>query len=226
MAQRTLLETSFCDRTHQLLDRLPRHSFPFDKARIPRNGIYFLYEEGEPGHEGLRIVRVGTDTGEKQLRSRLKQHFLLENKDRSIFRKNIGRAMLSMDKDPFLREWEIDLTPTQAKKAFSGLIDPAKRKEVEKKVTEYIQKHFQFSVVRCDDKQKRLHLESRIISTVSLCPECRPSPDWLGLFSPKRKIRESGLWQVNELYKRPMDEDDFETLRSLAERTLVDNSLI
>lgn len=223
MAQRTLLEPSLCDRTHRVLGGLPRRSFPFDKAKIPQNGIYFLYEEGEPGHEGSRIVRVGTDTGDKQLRSRLKQHFLLENKDRSIFRKNIGRALLSKDIDPFLKEWEVDLTPTQAKSAFSGMIDAAKQKEIEKKVTKYIQKQFQFVVVRCDDKQKRLQMESRIISTVSLCPECRPSSDWLGLFSPKRKILESGLWQVNELYKRQMDENDFEILRSLVDQSLVDN---
>jgi hypothetical protein len=44
-------------------------------------------------------------------------------------------------------------------------------------------------------------LESKIISTVSLCEKCHPSSDWLGLHSPKRKIQESGLWQVNELYK-------------------------
>ena len=223
MAQRTQLETSLCDRTHQILDRLPRHRFPFDEARIPQNGIYFLYEEGEVGHERSRIVRVGTHTEDKQLRSRLKQHFLLENKDRSIFRKNIGRAMLSKDRDPFLREWEIDLTPTQAKRAFSGLIDPAKKKEVEKKVTKYIKKQFQFVVVRCDDKQMRLQMESRIISTVSTCPECRPSPDWLGLYSPKRKIRKSGLWQVNELYKCPLSEGELETLRNLLEQRLVGN---
>jgi len=28
-----------------------------------------------------------------------------ENKDRSIFRKNIGRALLNKDNDPFIEQW-------------------------------------------------------------------------------------------------------------------------
>jgi hypothetical protein len=64
------------------------------------NGIYVLFERGEECHDGGRIVRVGTHTGDGQLRSRMLQHFVNENKDRSIFRKNIGRALLNRDRDP------------------------------------------------------------------------------------------------------------------------------
>ncbi len=223
MAQRTLLETSFYERTYQILDHLPRHSFPFDEAKIPLNGIYFLFEQGELGHRGSRVVRVGTLTGKKQLRSRLRQHFLLENRNRSIFRKNIGRALLSKEGNPLLSQWEIDLTPAQARRAYAGIVDLEKLNEVEKRVTEYIQKQFGFVVVRCDDKQLRLTMESLTISTISLCHECGPSPDWLGSYSPKRKISESGLWQVNELYKCPMDEKGYELLCSLVKQTLTED---
>jgi hypothetical protein len=65
-----------------------------------------------------------------------------------------------------------------------------------------------------DEKVKRLLWESKIISTVSQCKECRPSENWLGLHSPKEKIRESGLWLVNELYKQPLYESDFEVLKT------------
>lgn len=94
--------SAVCRRVHEVIWKLPRHRFPFDDQDIPANGIYVLFEEGESGHGGDRIVRVGTHTGDNQLRSRLKQHFINENKDRSIFRKNIGRAILSKDSDPFL----------------------------------------------------------------------------------------------------------------------------
>jgi len=41
----------------------------------------------------------------------LYQHYHVnENKDRSIFRKNIGRALLDKNKDPYLKIWELDLT--------------------------------------------------------------------------------------------------------------------
>ena len=79
-------------------------------------GIKLLFEKGETAHGMDRIVRIGTHTGKNQLRSRLKQHFIKEDKDRSIFRKNIGRSLLNRDKDPFLEQWEIDLTSRKQKK--------------------------------------------------------------------------------------------------------------
>ena len=50
-----------------------------------------------------RIVRIGTHTGENQLRSRLMQHFVKENKNRSIFRKNIGRCFFEHRKSRLFR---------------------------------------------------------------------------------------------------------------------------
>src|ERR1700722_18438948 len=101
---------SVCELLHRWANSLPILRFPFDEGLIPPNGIYILFEEGETAHGGQRIVRVGTHTGPNQLRSRLRQHFLIENKDRSIFRKNVGRAILNRDHDPFLLFWEFDLT--------------------------------------------------------------------------------------------------------------------
>ena len=57
-----------------------------------------------------RIVRVGTDTGQNNLKSRMSQHFTNENKDRSIFRKNIGRAILNKNNSSLLNYWNLDLT--------------------------------------------------------------------------------------------------------------------
>ena len=172
-----------------------------------------MFEHGEKGHGFDRIVRIGTHTGNDQLRSRLKQHFIMENKDRSIFRKNIGRAILNREKDPFLKYWEIDLTTKEAKDKYSRLIDFNKQKEIEKKVTKYMKGNFSFVVFQVNNKEKRLELESKIISTISLCKECKPSNHWLGLYSPKEKIRENGLWLVNELNKEPLNNKDLKELK-------------
>lgn len=195
---------------------MKRFSFPFPEKEIPENGIYVLFEKDEKAHDVDRIVRVGTHTGKNQLRSRLKQHFLDENKDRSIFRKNIGRAMLNKNKDFFLREWEIDLTTKKAKENFSKIIDVEKQKQIEKEVTEYIQNNFSFVVLTIQNKEKRLELESKIISTISLCKDCKPSKNWEGLFSPKEKIRKFGLWQINELNKELITNKEIEELKNLA----------
>lgn len=201
--------SEICHNLHFLFNRLPAHRFPFDGNQIPRNGIYVIFEAGETAHGTNRIVRIGTHTGADQLHSRLQQHFVKENKDRSIFRKNIGRAILNRDHDPFLTDWEVDLATKDAKLHYSSLIDSARQKQIEQEVSKYIQANLSFAVIPVDSKDERLTLESKFISTVSLCEECRPSHSWLGQYSPKEKIRESGLWLVNELYKQGLSTSEY-----------------
>ncbi len=192
--------SEICVQLHLTLRKLETHRFPFDKAQIPSNGIYVLFEKGETGHNGKRIVRIGTHTGEGNLPSRLEQHFVSANKDRSIFRKNIGRALLNRNRDPFLRQWEFDLTTKAAKQKLGPLVDFLKQDDMERQVSTYIRERFEFVVFSEPEKAPRLALEAGIISTVSLCRDCVASTNWLGLSSTKDKIRDSGLWQVNELY--------------------------
>lgn len=199
-----------CHALHTLANQWQIHSFPFDPGQIPADGIYVLFETGELGHGLKRIVRIGTHTGTGQLRSRLKQHFINESKDRSIFRKHIGRALLNRQNDSFISDWDRDLTTSAQKREHAGRIDLVRQKAVETQVTAYMQANFSLAAFRVGTKQQRLHLESRMISTVSLCEQCRPSPGWLGQFSPSSKIRESGLWQINELRKTPFSNIEFE----------------
>jgi DNA polymerase III delta prime subunit len=201
-----------CMSLHKIFNKIQRLSFPFDNSKIPLNGIYILFEKGEKAHGFGRIVRIGTHTGYNQLPSRLFQHFVNENKDRSIFRKNIGRAILNKEKDSFLEQWELDLTTKEAKEKHKE-IDLEKQKQIEKVVSKYIQDNFSFIILQIDNKEKRLKLESELISTVSNCEDCKPSSEWLGNFSPKEKIRKSGLWLVNELWKEEISNEDLAKLK-------------
>jgi hypothetical protein len=212
MAKTTTEIINICSELHKIVHSEQRHTFPFSEDKIPFNGIYVLFEKGECGHHGDRIVRVGSHTGNNQLRSRLKQHFLLENKDRSIFRKNIGRAILNKNQDPFLKEWERDLTNSSNKKQYARHEYLLKCQDVEKQVSDSIRHKFSFVVFEVEEKELRLTLEQKLISTVSLCTECRPSEHWFGQYSPKEKIRKSGLWLVNHLYKAPLEWSDFKHL--------------
>jgi len=207
--------SEICKDLHIIFNKLKRLEFSFKESEIPRNGIYVLFETGEMALGGDRVVRIGTHTGENQLRSRLKQHFINENKDRSIFRKNIGRAILNREDDPFLKQWNWDLTTRKAKNKYGHLVDWDKQDEVEKKISAYIQGHFSLVAFEVAEKSVRLNLESKIISTISWCDECGPSDKWLGLNSPKKKICQSGLWLVNELYKEPLYEEELEELKEL-----------
>ena len=106
--------------------------------------------------------------------------------------------------------WELDSTTKDSKAANAGIRDLAFEQALENEITAYIQENFHFCVIKAEEKEIRLEIESRIASTVSLCGVCAPSKQWLGLFSPKERIRESGLWQVNELYKEPLSDCDLE----------------
>jgi hypothetical protein len=205
--------SQICREIHELFNGLERMRFSYDITRIPNNGIYVMFEKGETGHGIDRIVRVGTHVGDKQLRSRLNQHYVNENKDRSIFRKNIGRAILNKRSDSFLEQWNLDLTSREAKDKYKDVIDIDKLGRTEKEVSEYIQGNISFAVFEVKDKDTRLSLESKIISTISICNECQPSGNWHGLWSPKEKIRKSGLWLEQGLSKEPLSEADIDLLR-------------
>ena len=62
-----------------------------------------------------------------------------------------------------------------------------------------------------NSKDKRLFWESKIIATIGQA-KLKPSSNWLGNFSPKVKIRESGLWQVQGLQKPIMTGYEFKQL--------------
>ena len=204
-----------CARLHQITHRLERHQFPPPDKGIPTNGLYFMFETGETAHAGERIVRIGSHTGIGNLAARLREHITL-NKDRSIFRKNIGRALLSKDHDPFLEVWNLDLTKRMDRQRHRHLVDRAKQARIERAVSDYIRYHVSFSVIPARSEDIALGLERLCIATVSLCGSCRASSSWLGNFSPKPKIRASGLWQEQHLYGEPVSVEALCTIEELS----------
>jgi hypothetical protein len=199
-----------CERIHGLFNGFGRYGFPFEGQNIPCDGIYILFEKGEIAHNSDRIVRVGTHTGKGNLKQRLMEHFCVENKDRSIFRKNIGRALLSRRNDSFLSQWDIDLTSKQERLRSAGKVDLQKLLLVEKEVTCTIREMFTFCLLPVESKQYRLELEKRIIATVNHCQDCCPSSNWLGRFSPKGPVRNSGLWLIQGLNGPEVRKEDLD----------------
>lgn len=207
--------SSLATRLHQLFSHQPRLKFPFDDATIPKNGIYIIFEAGESFQNMDRIVRIGTHTGSNQLPSRLKQHFIKPNKNRSIFRKNIGRCFLNRDNQNYLPIWELDPTPRAGRDKKLQLIDQDYEKQLEEKISDYIQNNLSFCVFEVSTKEERLFWESRLISTLAQSDEIKPSTVWLGNHSTRPKITKHGLWQVNELNKAVLTEAEFTQLEKL-----------
>jgi hypothetical protein len=189
--------TEACQYLHDILSRLPRLRRD-DLERVPPNGVYVLFEKGEYGHGGKRIVRIGTHRGPNNLAPRIREHLYTPNKDRSIFRKHIGRCLLA--KDPFLDQWEIDLTTKKSREMNAHKIDKGRLKQIENDVTQYISENFTFAVIRVEEQSARFRVEKSLLSTISHCRDCGPSDTWLGKSHPKSAIISGGkLWNVQGL---------------------------
>jgi hypothetical protein len=218
------------------MEQLPLIRFPFKLETLPENGIYFFYEDGEfwgHGGEKLRIVRVGTHK-DGNFRSRIREHFLLDEawmdfdkskpkpSDRSIFRKNLGRALLNKEKDDYLKIWEIDFTTRRNQELWGDKRDMEKEKKIEEKITKILREKFSFRFIILDPHVERMGskgLESSLIGTLASCKSCRPSSEWLGNYSPVKKIQESGLWLVQHLKSNPINEKDKEIILRAVEET-------
>ncbi len=204
------LMSKACVKLHGLLTELPRHGADFNDADLPRNGLYVLFQKGETAHEADRIVSVGSHRGDAQLINRLHQHFHKPIKDRSIFRKHIGRALLAQSNDPFLEQWNWDLTTRNERERLSSRLDEVRQQEVENEVSEYLRKHFTFTVLVAGTKGKRIKTERDLLSTLASCSHCCPSPNWLGLQHPNPTIQSVGLWNIQGLKGPPLAEKDID----------------
>ena len=111
--------------------------------------------------------------------------------------------------------WELDTTSRADKEKYLKQLDLDFEKKIEKTISDYIQNNLSFSVFQVDTKEQRLYWESKIISTLAKSEELKPSKNWLGNYSTKDKIKSVGLWQVNELFKSSLTEEEFEELKEL-----------
>jgi len=226
-----------CKWLHGKIEELPTVRFPFDLQVLPRNGIYFFYEEGEKlnhsedlGERGdaadnfkPRIVRIGTHTGQGTFRSRIAEHFLLnESKmnftianskpsDRSIFRKNIGRALLNKENDYYQKIWKIDFTNRENRINRGIIRNIEKEKQIELEITRLLREKFYFGFISFEDESRRvgtLGIESKLIGTVASCNLCKPSNDWLGKCSPVPQIKNGKLWLSQHITAPGLKEQD------------------
>jgi hypothetical protein len=142
--------------------------------------------------------------------------------DRSIFRKNIGRAILNKDKDDYIQTWEIDFTSRRNRELFGYKRNIDKERSIESTITKILRNNFFFRFLFMEDKIERMGsqgLESSLIGTLARCKKCKSSINWLGNHSPKKQIQESGLWLVQHLTANEINEGDKKVILNAIEKS-------
>lgn len=188
-----------CEQINHLLNTLPIFKNP---SEVPfNNGLYFFYETGEistHAPEG-RIVRVGNHRrSQDSLKRRLRMHYS-GGKNGSVFRKFLGGAILRktnpdsacLQPGPGQEHWE-----KQDVHACKNC------KPIENRVSELLRSSFSFRCIEIENRALRNSLEEKLIATISLCPICKPSDNWLGKYAYSDKVTRSGLWNSDNVFDR------------------------
>ena len=171
-----------------------------------KSGIYFFFEPGEmrPNGANLRIVRVGThgvSRGSKAtLWNRLRTHKGTTagsgNHRSSIFRLHVGAALSAREPSLAVPSWGVGQTADAEIRSHE--------QRLERAVSEYIGKMNVLWLAVEDmpsPASDRAYLERNLIGLLvgQAGAVDLPSRDWLGLHSPDKRIRSSGLWNLDYL---------------------------
>lgn len=174
---------SLYNRIYQELNTMDKYQYIGDGEFSPHNppkqkGVYIMVDNIEK-----RIVRVGET--KKSLYERLSEHFVKEDKDHSILRKHIGRAILNKQGNS-LTLWET-----------KGTTDIT----IEQQVSNYLKDNISFYVIPLSDLTEIRELEKFLIKILSrhntlhnyVTNNTIQSGNWLGNHGTD-KIKKSGLW--------------------------------
>lgn len=177
-------------------------------GELPKQGVYFFFDDNEPTKFSAavpRLVRVGThgvSAGSvATLRNRLRTHLGTRagagNHRASVFRLHVGRAIIERDGlQEFYPNWG---KGQSASKDITEVEAP-----LESKVSEYIGNLKVLFIPVLDTAgtgSMRATIERQFIAmfTEDHCSIEESSPKWLGRFSDKASIKDSGLWNVRDV---------------------------
>ena len=151
---------------HDMVQGMPRYSWKnIDDVEF-ENGIYLIFETGETNHGVDRIVRVGTHRTNDRLKRRLKNHYLVKNKDGSIFRKNIGLALLNKDQDEFFDVWRLNTSNLKIKKENKDRLNLSYKEEIEERVSDYLNNNTKFVCIEVTGEKERLRIKKGFYHTL------------------------------------------------------------
>lgn len=180
------------------------------KMGWPQRGVYFFFEDGELRENGrMRLVRVGTHaltrTSGTTLWNRLSQHRGTVgekhpgggNHHGSVFRLHVGTAFINRD--------GLEMPSWGVGNSAKGEIRD-REYSIEKMVSDHI-RSMPFLWLTINDppgpeslrgyiERNSIGLLSNMGKSLAIDPH---SPDWLGVYADRDKVRMSGMWNVNHV---------------------------
>jgi hypothetical protein len=115
-----------------------------------------------------------------------------------------------------LCDW-LHQTLRQTRDAKGHLRDISKEVAIETEVTRILRDKFSFKFIEIADQTERMGnqgLERALMGTLARCLECKPSDGWLGGYSPKPRIGESGLWLIHHLGAAPLSSAQMDAINA------------
>lgn len=200
---------------HILSNSLPRFDWTMIDKIPYRNGIYIMFEKNEKFIGMDRIVHIGTNRSHDRFIMELQDHFIVEDADGSILRKNIGRALLNKSQNPYLKIWDIDMHVSSNRRKYGSMVDESLETEIENKISDYLRENMTFTCFPGEDGEERLRLKEGIIAALNNHQSFCPSSYWLGSSSPINEIRASGLWNKQGLNGMPLTKTELERIKYL-----------
>ncbi len=201
------------EELHQFLNGLRRyHIHDLQSKIITNNGVYVLFEKGEKVNGLDRITRVGSHPSNGRFLIRLQDHFN-NNHRKSIMRKHIGRCLLSIENEPYIKVW--DYTNKDIKKGSPKLkeVNEQKENQINDQIDDYL-KIFSFCIIPdLTDKEIRLEIENQLIATLNQLSTVTSSANWLGLHHPDARIIKSGLWNIQGLNRQLLSKKNLQIIR-------------
>lgn len=203
LPEEQVLKYNITYRLHKLFNSMPRYNIEDLQDIRVSDGIYILFQQEEKYGLIDRIVGVGVNYQDETLKTQLRKELIDGDKNFSPLRFQLGKYILNHCKSLYLRKWE----NKEYSKSFHK--DELEEKIIEEKISVFIKKEISFIYFEVDDKDKKVELRNKIINTLYYDKFFIDSNKISSYYCTSENVRRSGIWNIEEVTKEFLCEEDF-----------------